>query len=196
MAIYHNRQKHHYAAVDAAIIRENMLSLAALGLLTVLLDRPAWWEVHPTELARTLSIDEHALAPLFAELEQKGFVQLRCGKRGRCYDVYERPQIRRASVPMPPVEPAEKPLSNLPDADLQKPVSNLPEADPPEEPVSNMPDLDWPDKPVPGQPMSDRNRAYALQLIRERFPIVAKKCDLNDAIRDPRVPGRFSPRDG
>ena len=181
MAIYHNRQKHHYAAVDAAIIRENMLSLAALGLLTVLLDRPAWWEVHPTELARTLSIDEHALAPLFAELEQKGFVQLRCGKRGRCYDVYERPQIRRASVPMPPAE---------------KPVSNLPEADPPEEPLSNMPDLDWPDKPVPGQPMSDRNRAYALQLIRERFPIVAKKCDLNDAIRDPRVPGRFSPRDG
>ena len=160
MAVYRNNKRRFFAAVDVEIVRSNVLSLPALGLLVVLLDRPEWWEVYTVEIAHRLGVDEASLLPLFSELEAKGYVQARRGRRGAYYDVFERPPGKRASPQPAPVIP-------------------------PEEPPAPQQELDWPDKPVPGQPMSDRNREYALQLIRERFPIVVKKHDLNEAIRSP-----------
>ena len=160
MAVYRNNKRRFFASIDAEIIRSNALSLPALGLLTVLLDRPEWWEVYTVEIARALGVKPAVLEPLFSELEAKGYVQARRGRRGAYYDVFERPPGKRASPKPAPVEP-------------------------PDEPPEPKEHLDWPDKPVPGQPMSDRNREYALQLIRERFPIVVKQHDLNEAIRNP-----------
>ena len=46
-----------------------------------------------------------------------------------------------------------------------------------------MRDFHYPDPPKKGEPMSDRNRAYVLQYMREHLPILAKQHDLNRAIR-------------
>ena len=155
MAVYRNTAKHFFACIDARIIRGNELSLAALGLLTVLLDRPAWWEIHPSELCRTLSLDARSLEPLLEELEHKGFLKRRQGRRGMYYDVYERPNGG----------PPE-----------QEPQAQEERKEPPRERVEETV------PPLREQPMSERNRAFALQLIRERFPLAAKAHDLNRAI--------------
>ena len=165
MAVYRNTAKHFFACIDARIIRGNELSLAALGLLTVLLDRPAWWEVHPSELCRTLSLDARSLEPLLEELEHKGFLKRRQGRRGMYYDVYERPNVETGAQ-------AQEERKEPPRERVEEAVPPLREK------------LDWPDEPQEGQPMSERNRAFALQLIRERFPLAAKAHDLNRAIDD------------
>ncbi len=165
MAVYRNTAKHFFACIDARIIRGNELSLAALGLLTVLLDRPAWWEVHPSELCRTLSLDARSLEPLLEELEHKGFLKRRQGRRGMYYDVYERPNVEAGAQ-------AQEERKEPPRERVEEAVPPLREK------------LDWPDEPQEGQPMSERNRAFALQLIRERFPLAAKAHDLNRAIDD------------
>ena len=165
MAVYRNTAKHFFACIDARIIRGNELSLAALGLLTVLLDRPAWWEVHSSELCRTLSLDARSLEPLLEELEHKGFLKRRQGRRGMYYDVYERPNVEAGAQ-------AQEERKEPPRERVEEAVPPLREK------------LDWPDEPQEGQPMSERNRAFALQLIRERFPLAAKAHDLNRAIDD------------
>ena len=105
MAVHHNKQRRFFVSIDANIVRGNALSLPALGLLTVLLDRPAWWEVYAVEIARTLGVELLTLQPLFAELEQKGFVRMRRGERGPCYDVYENPMPPSQTAP-PPERPS------------------------------------------------------------------------------------------
>ena len=166
MAVYRNTAKHFFACIDARIIRGNALSLAALALLTVLLDRPAWWASHPAELCRTLSLDARSLEPLLEELEHKGFLKRRQGRRGMYYDVYERPN----GGPPEQEQQAQEERKEPPRERVEETVPPLREK------------LDWPDEPVEGQPMSDRNRAFALQLIRERFPLAAAAHDLNRAI--------------
>lgn len=200
MAVFRNKQKHFFTSVDAAIVRGNVLSLAALGLLTVLLDRPAWWEVHPSEIARTLGVEAYVLEPLFSELEQKGFLKPRRGEKGRFYDVYECPTHPAAAPPLPEPEPAaakqplltELPERRPPDAGIGMPEPPQTPADASAQPQApytarseSLRDFHYPDPTIPGQPMSDRNRAYALQYIREHFPIMTKRHDLNAVIKGP-----------
>ena len=99
MAIIRNRNGGFFSAVDSRVIRQRMLSLRALGLLTIMLDRPETWQFRLSELTRSLGLSTDEAADLLAELTRKGFAKERRDKYGVYYDIYSFPERPPDSPP-------------------------------------------------------------------------------------------------
>ena len=109
MAIIRNRNGGFFSAVDSRVIRQRMLSLRALGLLTIMLDRPETWQFRLSELTRSLGLSTDEAADLLAELTRKGFAKERRDKYGVYYDIYSFPERPPDSPPQAGTAPAITP---------------------------------------------------------------------------------------
>ena len=109
MAIIRNRNGGFFSAVDSRVIRQRMLSLRALGLLTIMLDRPETWQFRLSELTRSLGLSTDEAADLLAELTRKGFAKERRDKYGVYYDIYSFPERPPDSPPQAETAPAITP---------------------------------------------------------------------------------------
>ena len=178
MAIFRSKTERFFVAVDSRVIRNGLLSLSALGLLTALLDRSDTWKFRLGEIARSLRLDEDRLAALFAELTEKGFVREGRDRYGTYYDLFSYPES-------PPVPTAVRAIPDRdPPAEEVDPVVPPPAPPLPPAPVPSPPPAEEPDPGVPAgsAPMTDAQREKWLRFIRERFPQTVKEHDLNEVI--------------
>ncbi|MBQ5990997.1 MAG: hypothetical protein IJL62_00430 [Clostridia bacterium] len=87
--IERNAEKTPYTAVKNKVIRSGMLSAEELGLYTVMLSKPDYWEFSEFVLARELNAAPAEIRRILKRLEQKGFARERTGSRGAVWDLYE-----------------------------------------------------------------------------------------------------------
>ena len=174
MAIFRSKTERYFAAIDSRVIRNSLLSLPALGLLAVLLDRPNTWKYRLVELARTLRLPDDRLQELFAELTEKGFAQENRDRYGVYYDLYSYPE----SPPVPFTSRAA-PQAFASDGGSDAAKHGVPDAPPASRSAAGD---EAPSAPQGTEPMTDEQREKWLCLIRERFPQTVKAHDLNDAI--------------
>lgn len=92
MAIYKNTNKY-FSAVDSRVILGRMLSYAALGVLTALLNRPASWKTRLSEITQSLALPLNEAAEILSELVQKGFAVKQHDSYGVYYDIYAYPKV-------------------------------------------------------------------------------------------------------
>jgi hypothetical protein len=155
MAIFKNTY-HYFSAMDSRVIRNSLLSLPALGMLTAFLDRAETWQFRLKEVARSLKLSESEAKAILSELIEKGFAVERRDGYGVYYDVYAypaRPEPKSGGAGRRPEE--------------QSPREPHGAAEP---------------GPASGRPMTDEEREAALKKIRELFPVAARSHDLNRVI--------------
>ena len=137
MAILKKNDEGYFSAIDSRVIRGRLLSVPAIGLLAVLLDRPRTWQVRLSELMQSVDLSPGEMQRLFSELIEAGFAIAQRDRYGVYYDIFAYPM----RIPNEPPK-AESPAPE--------------EAPKTEEPKSVG--------------MTDEQRAYWVNYIRENFP--------------------------
>ena len=137
MAILKKNDEGYFSAIDSRVIRGRLLSVPAIGLLAVLLDRPRTWQVRLSELTQSVDLSPGEMQRLFSELIEAGFAIAQRDRYGVYYDIFAYPM----RIPNEPPK-AESPAPE--------------EAPKTEEPKSVG--------------MTDEQRAYWVNYIRENFP--------------------------
>ena len=127
MAVIRNKTVRYFCMIDSRVIRGGMLSLAGLGLLVCLLDRPDTWKFRVSELCSSLGLPEETVRRTLGELKEKGFAIERIDRYGIYYDVCAFPQTcgeTRAAPPpasgKPAAPDAPEPKSGTPMTDEQR----------------------------------------------------------------------------
>ena len=89
-----------YQIVSKAMLDDNRLSPAALGLMTYLIGRPPNWEVKIVQLAKHFNQSQDRIGTIFKELEKLGYARLvsvrPSGKTqftGKQWEVFELPEL-------------------------------------------------------------------------------------------------------
>lgn len=99
MAILRKANKRRFEIIDHELIRDNRLSLKALGLLVKLLSLPDNWEFSENGVAYAFGVSRNIIRPILKELEQSGYLvreQTR-SKKGvfgaADWTIYEKPPL-------------------------------------------------------------------------------------------------------
>lgn len=152
MAVFKNQYRY-FSATDSRVIRNGLLSVSALGMLTAFLDRSETWQFRFSEIVRSLKLSPDEAKAILSELIEKGFAVERRDRYGVYYDIYAYPkQASGASGRIPFSE------GQCPSVDTAERTSGGP---------ADAPGDDAPKNP-PG--MTDAQRAANLEKIRELFP--------------------------
>ncbi|MBQ1820151.1 MAG: hypothetical protein II117_00975 [Clostridia bacterium] len=175
MAIIRNRNGGFFSAVDSRVIRQRMLSLRALGLLTIMLDRPETWQFRLSELTRSLGLSTDEAADLLAELTRKGFAKERRDKYGVYYDIYSFPERPPDSPPQAETAPAiTPPQAETAQAITPPQAETAPAITPPQAetaPAITPPRAETAPAITPPQVgMTDEQRAFWMAYIQKTFP--------------------------
>ena len=166
MAVFKNQYRY-FSAMDSRVIRNGLLSVPALGMLTAFLDRSETWQFRLNEIVRSLKLTPDEAKAILSELTEKGFAVERHDPYGVYYDIYAYPmQAPRASGDR---RTAEVDVPGAPHRDVpQSRDGQCPSADQAEQtPAAREPVSDAPEKPCG---MTDEQRAANLELIRKLFP--------------------------
>jgi hypothetical protein len=123
-------RRQRYVVVDQKLIDDERLSIAARGLLVLVLSKPDDWEVHVNDLRRRCQLGRDATYGLLNELKEVGYVRyfekrLANGRvAGGAYRFYEQPEDAERATPLPDLPEAEKPDPVFPDAVNQEAIPN------------------------------------------------------------------------
>ena len=159
MAILKKNDEGYFSAIDSRVIRGRLLSVPAIGLLAVLLDRPRTWQIRMNELTQSVDLSPEEMQRLFSELIEAGFSIAQRDRYGVYYDIYAYPMHRPGGRSFPDKKPVETPAPEKPS---EPPKDETPAPD-------ETPDALKTEEPK-SVGMTDEQRAYWVNYIRENFP--------------------------